>query len=342
MSATRKAIAAGIGGAAALTAGWIATQRADTKAVEADPNARDLFADFGGERSAVRAADGTALWVRSFGPPDAPKIVFIHGWTCAAEFWKLQIQALKGERRLIAFDLRGHGQSERPRDRNYSIGTFASDLDSVLRACVPEGERAMLVGHSLGAMTIVAWAGEHAEEVDARVASAVLINTGVGDLISESLVVAGVPDGFAQIERFAGEAVLRARAPIPTFTGPIANRVIRYAVMGPDSTPAQVAFCEQLVISCPADVRAAVGGTLSRLDLKAALAELDAPTLVIAGELDRLTPPKHAHDMAEHLPNVLDVIEVPRSGHMSPVEFPDQVNVLLSELAGAPLAASAA
>ena len=58
------------------------------------------------------------------------------------------------------------------------------------------------------------------------------------------------------------------------------------------------------------------------------------PTLVIAGELDRLTPPKHARLMAEALPDVLDVIELPRSGHMSPIEFPEQVNSLLAELAG--------
>jgi len=340
MSSTRKAIAAGLGGAAALTAGWIAAQRADQAAVEADPRARELFAPFGGERSVVRAADGTALWVRSFGPVDAPALIFVHGWTCAAEFWKLQLAALQGERRLIAFDLRGHGQSERPRDRNYTIETFAQDLDSVMEACVPEGQRAMLIGHSLGAMTIVAWAGANPEKVDSRVASAVLLNTGVGDLISESLVVAGLPKRFAGFERLAGEAVLRARAPIPTFTGPIASRVIRYAVMSPDSSPAQVAFCEQLVLSCPADVRSAVGGTLSELDLREALADLRAPTLVIAGELDRLTPPIHAHQMAEHLPDVLDVIEIPRSGHMSPVEFPERVNHLLAELAGAPLAAA--
>jgi pimeloyl-ACP methyl ester carboxylesterase len=338
----RKALAAGIGGAATLAAGWIATQRADQRAIEADPKGDALFAEFGGERRVVRAQDGTALWVRTFGPPDAPSIVFVHGWTCAAEFWKLQVEALKGERHLIAFDLRGHGQSERPRDRDYTIETFARDLDSVLESFVPEGERAMLVGHSLGAMTIVAWAGEHPEKVDSRIASAVLVNTGVGDLISESLVVEGVPDGFAQLERFASEVVLRARAPIPTFSAPISNRVIRYAVTGPDATPAQVAFCEQLVLSCPADVRGAVGGTLTRLDLREALADLTVPTLVIAGEKDRLTPPKHALEMANALPNVIDLLVVPRSGHMSPIEFPAEVNRPIAEMAGAPLAATAA
>ncbi len=46
--------------------------------------------------------------------------------------------------------------------------------------------------------------------------------------------------------------------------------------------------------------------------------------------------------MAAELPDVLDVIEIPRSGHMSPIEFPEQVNLLLSELAGAPIAVAAA
>jgi pimeloyl-ACP methyl ester carboxylesterase len=332
---SRNAIVLGVGGtAAALAAGWIAAQRRDSRAIAADPKGAALFAEFGGRRSAVRAADGTALWARTFGPEDAPTIVFVHGWTCAAEFWKLQVEALAGERRIVTFDLRGHGQSERPPDGNYSIQTFARDLNAVLEATVPAGERALLVGHSLGAMTIVTWAAEHADLVDDRISAAVLLNTGVGDLISESLVIEGVPDGFARLQRITGEGVLRARAPTPASSTPVSNRVIRRYVVGPDASPAQAAFCEQLVLSCPADVRGAVGGTLSRLDLKAALAELRVPTLVISGGRDRLTPPAHAELMAESLPDVLEVVEIPRSGHMSPIEFPTEVNGLLAELAG--------
>ena len=339
MSAARKGLAAGLGGAALATAAWIAAQRADSRAIDQDPRRARLFSDFGGSRGCVRAADGTALWTRTFGPDDAPTIVLVHGWTCAAEFWKLQVAALQGVRRIVTFDLRGHGQSERPSSRDYSIETFAADLDAVLAGTVPDGERALLVGHSLGAMTIVAWAGENPELVDERISSAVLLNTGVGDLISESLVVEGLPDGFARLQRLAGEGVLRARAPIPAASTPISNRIIRHAVTGPDASPAEVAFCERLVLSCRADVRGAVGGALTRLDLEHALAELQVPTLVVAGELDRLTPPKHAHQMAAALPDVLDVIEIPRSGHMSPVEFPDEVNRLIAELAGAELPA---
>jgi pimeloyl-ACP methyl ester carboxylesterase len=334
VSTAGKAIAAGAGTAAMLAAGWAAAQRRDQRAIAADPKGPELFAELGGARRSVRTADGTALWVRTFGPDDAPTIVMVHGWTCAAEFWKLQVAAHKGERRIVTFDLRGHGQSERPPNGNYTIETFAEDLQAVLEAEVPAGERALLVGHSLGAMTIVAWAGSHRDLVDERVSATVLVNTGVGDLISDSLVVEGMPDSFAQLERLAGQGLLRARTPIPATSTPLSHRLIRYAVVGPDASPAEVAFCEQLVLSCPADVRGAVGGTLSRLDLNESLADLTVPTLVIAGERDRLTPPRHAHEMAQALPELLDVVEIPRSGHMSPVEYPDEVNRLIAELAG--------
>lgn len=336
MTPPDKGLLAGGAGIAAAAAGWVVTQRLDRRAIDADPKRQALFAPMGGERSTVRSADGTGIAVRSFGPEGAPTIVFVHGWTCASSFWKLQAGALTRERRVVAYDLRGHGDSERAVSGNYSLDAFAADLEAVLKACVPAGERALLVGHSLGAMTIIEWAGlVGAKQVDARASAIVLVNTGVGDLISRSLVIEGVPDAFSTLQRIAGEGVLRARAPIPTFSGPISYRVIKHAVVGPNASPAEIAFCERLVLACPADVRSACGGTLSELDLSAALESLVAPTLVVAGERDRLTPPEHAHEMARSIPNVLDVIEVADAGHMTPVEFPAATNGLIAELAGA-------
>lgn len=336
MTPPGKGLVAGVGGVAAAATGWLAAQRLDRRAIEADPKRSALFAPLGGNRRTVRSADGTGLAVRTFGPEGAPSIVFVHGWTCASPFWKLQVGTLSKERRIVAYDLRGHGHSERAANGDYSIEAFAADLDAVLAACVPAGERALLVGHSLGAMTIVGWAGRLSPaQVDARASSIVLVNTGVGDLISRSLVIDGVPDSLARLQRLAGEGVLRARAPIPAFSTPISYRVIQHAVVGPDASPAEIALCEQLVLACPADVRSACGGTLSALDLQAALGSLVAPTLVVTGQRDRLTPPEHAHEMAKALPNVLDVVEIPNSGHMTPVEFPAATNALIAELAGA-------
>lgn len=334
-------LAAGVGGVTLAAAGWAAQQRADRRAIRDDPKGEALFAGFGGRRNTVTAEDGTRLAVRSFGPDDAPTVVFVHGWTCASQFWKLQVPDLSADRRVVTYDLRGHGDSERARSGDYSIQAFGGDLERVLSECVPEGERALLVGHSLGAMTIVSWAGMHPELVDERVSAAVLVNTGVGDLVSESLVMDRLPGRSPGVQRAAAEAVLRARAPIPAFSGPATYRLIRHAVVGPDASPAEAAFCERLVLSCPASVRSAVGGTLSALDLRTSLQRLQAPTLLIAGELDRLTPPRHAELMATALPDVLDVVTIPRSGHMSPIEFPGEVTRLLAKLAGSGAAAPA-
>jgi pimeloyl-ACP methyl ester carboxylesterase len=334
MKGSTAILAAGVGGVTLAAAGWAAQQRADRRAIQEDPKGEPLFAEFGGRRTTVAAEDGTQLAVQSFGPDDAPTIVLVHGWTCASQFWKLQIPGLSADRRVVAYDLRGHGDSERARSGDYSIQAFGSDLERVLSECVPEGERALLVGHSLGAMTVISWAGMHPELVDERVSAAVLVNAGVGDLVSESLVMDRIPDRLPRLQRAASEGVLRARAPLPAFSGPATYRLMRYAVVGPDASPAETAFCERLVLSCPASVRGAVGGTLSALDLQTALEQLRVPTLLIAGELDRLTPPRHAQLMAAALPDVLDVIEIPRSGHMSPVEFPDEVTGLLAKLAG--------
>lgn len=334
MASGRGALIGAGGALAALAIGWAATQRRDRVAIRSDPNYEPLFADLVGPYESVEAEDGTRLAARVFGPEGAPTIVFAHGWTCSDEFWKLQVAALRGERRLVTYDQRGHAESERARNGDYSIETFGHDLQAVLEALVPEGERALLVGHSLGAMTIASWAGLHRSSVDDRAAAVVLCNTGVGDLISEALVTEGLPGGFGRLQRIAGELALRARAPVPAFSTPLTYRLMAHAVLGPSATPAQVAFCERLVLDCPAAVRGAVGGTLSRLDLFESLAAVTVPALVIAGESDRLTPPPHAHRMAEALPDVIDVVEIPGSGHMSPVELPGQVNDLIAEMAG--------
>lgn len=333
-------LARGVAGAVAVGgAGWLAARRADSSRIGADPRRGRLQIDLGGDRELVRARDGTELSVATWGPAGAPTVILIHGWTCAKEFWTLQIQALRGERRVVAFDLRGHGQSRKPANGDYSIGAFADDLDAVLGQCAPAEERVLLVGHSLGAMTIVAWAGRYPERVEERASAAVLVNSGVGDLVSESLVVEGIPDRLSQVQRFTGEMVLRASAPIPTLSTPISHRVVHYVALGPDASPAEVAFCERLILSCPDDVRGAVGGTLTKLDLNRALAELTVPAVIIAGGRDRLIPSPHSRRMAEELPQLIELIELPRSGHMSPIEEPGSVNEVLGSLAGVPIEA---
>jgi|SRR5262245_29420835 len=78
-------------------------------------------------------------------------VVFIHGWSCNLNFWKANIPAFVNQSRVIAIDLPGHGESDKPQV-TYSMDLFARAIDSVL---IDAGvERATLVGHSMGTPVI--------------------------------------------------------------------------------------------------------------------------------------------------------------------------------------------
>ncbi|HEX8281568.1 MAG TPA: alpha/beta hydrolase [Chthoniobacterales bacterium] len=77
-------------------------------------------------------------------------LVFVHGWTCDAGFWREQLEAFP-EQRVIAIDLPGHGQSDKPRI-DYTIPLFAEAIEAVMRDA--QVERAVLVGHSMGAPVV--------------------------------------------------------------------------------------------------------------------------------------------------------------------------------------------
>jgi pimeloyl-ACP methyl ester carboxylesterase len=319
-SGSRLGLGLGLGAAALLAA----TAARDARRVAHDP-ARVWLADPPeGRKVDVTSADGTRLHVDVLGSEDAPTVVLIHGWTCCREFWAPQLNSLAERYRLVAYDLRGHGRSEAPTHGDFSAEALADDLAAVLAATVPAGEKALLVGHSLGAMSIVSWAGRHSSEVRDRVAAAMLLSTGTSDLITESLLLrppAGLSKPAAALSR-QGMA-----APLPYgFRNPVTNRIVRYVALSASASPAQVAFCERIVLDCDRHWRAATARTLSRLDLDAAIEHLDVPTLVLGGSADRLTPPVLSERLAERLPRLVERVELPGVGHMTPVEAPQDVN----------------
>lgn len=317
------------GGAAAVA--WELQRRRDRQRIKADPAHAALTEPLSGRPLPVQSADGIELHAEAFGPEDAPTIVLVHGWTCTLGFWVHQIRALSDEFRVVAYDLRGHGRSAAPADASYSIGSFAADLDAVLTACVPDGERAVVAGHSLGAMTLAVWAHAHREQAASRLAGAALVNTGLGDLIAESLLFRA-PTPLARARQAALRALLSSKAPIPLGPTPISHRVIRHLTLGPEASPATVAFCERMVLECRREVRAACGATISELEEREAIRSLEAPAVVLAGAADKMTPPRHARQLAAELPQLVAHVEIPRCGHMGPVECPHEVSEQLRRL----------
>ena len=99
-----------------------------------------------GEESRFAKLDGRRVHYESHGT-GREAIVLIHGWTCDLGFWRGQIPDLSKRARVIAVDLPGHGQSDKP-EIAYTMDLFARAVDAVM---VDAGvERAVLVGHSMG------------------------------------------------------------------------------------------------------------------------------------------------------------------------------------------------
>lgn len=322
---------AGLAAAAALAAGY-AVERQYKRRIATDPERWVLGSPPDGRPIGIRSADGTMLHAETFGPDDAPTVVLAHGWTENLSFWTYQINDLSRRGlRIVAYDLRGHGESDPAASDDYSVARFGEDLEAILAACVPEGRRAMVVGHSLGAMAIAAWAERH--DVEQRADAAALINTGVGDLVAEQLLVPVPAVAQALNRSVAVRGFLGSRAPLPRFSTPLTAAAIRYIAFGPSATPAQIAFYERMLIASPPDVRANVGIALSEVELYDALPRLTVPTIVIAGESDRLTPPSHARRIAEMLPKLEGLTVLRDTGHMAPLERHDDVTELLAQLA---------
>ncbi|MGW0466979.1 alpha/beta fold hydrolase [Streptomyces sp. NPDC003027] len=272
------------------------------------------------------SADGSRVHVEAHGPEGAPAVVLAHGWTCSTAFWAEQIRDLAADHRVIAYDQRGHGRTPPVGRSGYSTRALADDLEAVLAATLEPGEKAVLAGHSMGGMTLMAAAGrpgfrEHA-------AAVLLCSTGPARLTAESLVVPLRAGGLRT--RLTG-GILGARLPLGPVT-PVSKRLLKYATMGPGSAPERVATCARIVHACPRRSRVAWSHVLAELDLEAGVRGLELPVAVLVGTEDRMTPPAHSRAMAAALPRCVGLVELPGMGHMTPVEAPEAVTARIREL----------
>ncbi|MEU5091837.1 alpha/beta hydrolase [Streptomyces sp. NPDC021356] len=270
------------------------------------------------------STDGARLHVEVHGPEGAPAVVLAHGWTCSTAFWAAQIRELAADHRVIAYDQRGHGRS--PANPACSTRALADDLEAVLAATLAPGEKAVVAGHSMGGMTVMAAAGrpgfrEHA-------AAVLLCSTGSSRLVDESTLL---PIRAGRLRTRLTRRVLGSRAPLGPVT-PLALRILKYGTLGPGSAAHVVEACARIVHACPRRVRHAWSQVLDTLDLDDGVRQLRVPAAVLAGTCDRLTPPVHARALAAALPDCVGLTELPGIGHMTPMEAPEQVTGKIRDL----------
>ncbi len=287
--------------------------------------------------SEVLSKDGTRLFVEEFGLGDeAPLLVFSHGWTCQGRFWRPQIEHFAKSHRVVVYDQRGHGWSDRGRTK-FTSAALGDDLESVLQAVVSSSRRALVVGHSMGGMSIMAWAAGYPDSVTSLARGAVLASTGPSGLASKSTLIGSPPPALrARLEPLFASGLAIAGPEISS--NALTRRFVKYGTMGPYTPADVVAECAEIVLQCPPKVRAGWGNVLASIDVGAGLDTLAVPTTVAVGTADKLTPEVHSTEMAEYLQQrgrLHETVRIPDIGHMINLEAPAEFNEAVGRLSTA-------
>jgi pimeloyl-ACP methyl ester carboxylesterase len=313
-----------------------------------DPAAAEPLGQLRGRPLTVLGADGVPLHVEISGPDDAPvTIIFCHGYTLNQDCWHYQRTGLADTGRLVFWDQRGHGRSGRSDPERVSIDQQGADLLAVLLATVPGDAPVILVGHSMGGMTIMALADQHPELFGTKVIGVVLISSAAANVDT----AAWLPAALRPVARHVIPPVLRGAQGKPAAliersreaAGDLAFLGTRYLAFGDTGvSPTIVDFLERIIRATPVEVVAEFHLALLGHDKRAALSVLgQVPVLVLTGDRDRLVPPRLADELAAEIPGA-ELVRVPGAGHVVILECPELVDDAIAGLVARALARSRA
>ncbi|MEV7062250.1 alpha/beta fold hydrolase [Streptomyces collinus] len=273
--------------------------------------------------------------------PAPVTVVFSHGYCLSQDSWHFQRAALRGVVRTVHWDQRSHGRSGRGvaqtrDDEPVTIEQLGRDLKAVIDAAAPEGPL-VLVGHSMGGMTVMALADQYPELIRERVVGVAFVGTSSGRLgeVNYGLPVAGVnavrrvlPGVLKALGQRAELVEKGRRATADLFAGIIK----RYSFASRDVDPAVARFAERMIESTPIDVVAEYYPAFNDHDKTEALVHFaDLPLLVLAGVQDLVTPSEHSEAIADLLPDA-ELVLVPDAGHLVMLEHPEVVTDRLADL----------
>jgi pimeloyl-ACP methyl ester carboxylesterase len=216
-------------------------------------------------------------------------------------------QLVEDGHQVVVYDQRGHGESTLG-DGIPAIADLGHDLRAVLEAV--DARDVVLVGHSMGGMSIQSYATEHPDDFRRRVRGVVLVATAARTL--------GRAVPAALVELVMGErAAWRWR-------GAVGRRMVRGAI-GQRPQRTHIDLTLEGVTATAAAVRTGFLLAMAEMDLRDAGRTLaSVPTRILVGTKDTLTPLRAARALADAISSAqLEVI--PGAGHMLPLEAPDRI-----------------
>ncbi|HCT81434.1 MAG TPA: alpha/beta hydrolase [Micromonosporaceae bacterium] len=334
-------IGAVVGVAAAGIAAGVAVERVVVRRSRRDdPLAEEPFGMLPyDETLTVTTADGIELHVEivdPLKPAGKPTLIFVHGFCLDQGTFHFQRQAIdrQGDHRMVFYDQPGHGLSSSLTEGEYELPALGDALYDVIKATTPEGP-IILIGHSMGGMTIMACAEQHPQLFKDRVVGVVLIATSGGQVNGSQLfglpnmisrAAPGVMSIVNSASRLTGGMVDKARKASTDLAFVLTRR---YGFGSDKPSPTLVSYVERMNSRTSTDTVARFLRTLYSHARYPALRALgDLPVLLISGEKDMVTPLTHSEEIARLLPHAT-YVKLPNSGHVVMLECADEVNEII-------------
>jgi len=344
MPASRGRLAAGLGlvaSFAALAAGGIAMgieleRRVVAKRIRrsSQANLEDFFS-LRSDGPEVITPDGVVVHTEvDEGPSDDFTLVFVHGYGLNLDCWHFQRLHFRGRLREVFYDQRSHGRSSRSEAELCRIPQLADDLYQVLQEVVGDAP-VILIGHSMGGMTIMRLAQSRPELFGTQILGVALFSTSAGELLDHS-PIRGIPG--RTFHRVA-EPVMAGLNRIPELVaqGRRAGSDLGYVVtrrlaFGPEVPTSYVDFASEMLAQIPLEVVADYYPAFAELDEFRALEILSTvPTVVVGGVNDVITPIEHTARIIDLLPKA-EAIRVENCGHLGMIEKHEIFNDALDRL----------
>ncbi|GAB3946383.1 alpha/beta hydrolase [Kribbella albertanoniae] len=256
-------------------------------------------------------------------PPEDLTVVFAHGYGLNMDLWHFERRDLAGIGKMVFYDQRSHGRSGRSPRENISIDQLGRDLHGIISEYAPTGPL-ILIGHSMGGMTIMALADQYPELFGDRIIGVGLCSTSAGQLDEVPIILPGLPGRWLRKLALPTVSAL-ARVPDAVERGRKAGTDLSYLLtrqyaFGSEVPPAFTEFVNEMIAATPISVIADFYPIFALHDKYASLEPLQkVECVVIGGDKDALTPFAHAEEIVRRVPGA-ELVEVKNCGHLGLVE----------------------
>lgn len=285
----------------------------------------------------MKTYDGLDLHVTTYGPDDAPvTVVLAHCWTADEAIWHYQVRDLLTrfghEIRIVTWDHRGHGRSQRCAAADCTIDNLARDMGDVIDQHAPTG-RLVVAGHSIGGMTMTALPTIRPDLIG-RIDGLAFVASSSGRL---NTITLGFPEAIGRVVRPQVARLLATRARTMSRRARRGSpRIERWAAQsfffGPTARSRDIGLAVDQLINCAADTFSGYYNDMMVHERTEALPAFDGiPTTVLVGSRDLLTPPHHSRRIADHIKGARYLV-APEAGHYLQLERPRLVSDELIDL----------